>query len=69
MIKKDLLWKSIIKDLFPNFIKYFFKKYEAQVDWSKGFEFLDNPDSYREKKFIPNQLKNIEEPICLQKYF
>ena len=55
MIQKDLLWKAIIKDLFPYFLKYFFGKYEEEVDWTKGFEFLDKE---LEKLFPESKQKN-----------
>jgi hypothetical protein len=41
MISKDILWKGIIKDLFEEFLCYFFSEEIPLIDFSKGFEFLD----------------------------
>ncbi|HFB99648.1 MAG TPA: hypothetical protein ENJ53_02475 [Phaeodactylibacter sp.] len=40
-ISKDLLWKGIIKVLFNPFLHYFYKEYVDEIDFEKGFEFLD----------------------------
>jgi len=41
MARLDLLWKSIIEEFFPHFLEYFFNDYLHQIDFEKGFEFLD----------------------------
>jgi hypothetical protein len=38
----DLLWKEIIEDLFEDFLNFFMPKLYQQVDFSQGYEFLDN---------------------------
>ena len=37
----DQLWKSIIEDLFEEFVHFFFEEDANQIDFSKGYEFLD----------------------------
>jgi hypothetical protein len=34
-------WKEVIEDYFNNFLAFFFPDIHADVDWSKGYEFLD----------------------------
>jgi hypothetical protein len=41
IIGKDVLWKGIIEDLFEDFLHYFFPQYINEIDFSKGYEFLD----------------------------
>ena len=41
IISKDLLWKAIIQELFEDFMAYFYPKTVEQIDFSKGYEFLD----------------------------
>lgn len=41
MKKQDLLWKGIIRELFPWFVQYFFENWQEEIDLSRGFEFLD----------------------------
>lgn len=41
MISKDTLWKGIIEDLAEDFLQFFFPEYVHQMDFSKGFTFLD----------------------------
>jgi predicted transposase/invertase (TIGR01784 family) len=41
MINKDVLWKGIIEDLVEEFVHFFFAEYVDQIDFSKGFVFLD----------------------------
>ena len=38
----DILWKEIIKDLFPEFLEFFMPEIYRDVDLSKGYEFLDS---------------------------
>jgi len=65
---KDTLWKSIIETLIDDFIRYFFPTYAEEIDFERGFEFLDtelqqllpdNPSSKRHAdKLIKAWLKN-----------
>jgi len=41
MITKDILWKSIIEDLFDDFLLCFFPAFSKKVNFKKKFEFLD----------------------------
>ena len=41
IISKDLLWTSIIQELFEDFMVYFYPKEINQIDLSKGYSFLD----------------------------
>ena len=41
MKKQDLLWKGIIRELFPWFVQYFFENWQQEIDLDRGFEFLD----------------------------
>jgi SOS response regulatory protein OraA/RecX len=40
-IRKDILWKGILEDLFEHFLTYFYPNSPEIFDFSKGFEFLD----------------------------
>ncbi len=40
-ISKDALWKGIIDNLWDDFILFFFPILANQVDFSRGFEYLD----------------------------
>ena len=40
-ISKDTLWKGIIENLVDDFIQYFFPEYVKEIDFERGFEFLD----------------------------
>ena len=40
-ISKDALWKGIIESLAEEFIRFFFIDYVDQIDFERGFEFLD----------------------------
>lgn len=37
----DTPWKDILEAYFAQFIAFFFPTADTQIDWSKGFEFLD----------------------------
>jgi hypothetical protein len=37
----DTPWKDILETYFPDFIAFFFPNIYPQIDWNKGFEFLD----------------------------
>ncbi len=41
MTSKDILWKGIIENLIDDFISYFFPAYVEDIDFERGFEFLD----------------------------
>ncbi len=40
-VEQDSAWKDILEDLFPQFLEFFFPEVYRDVDFSKGFEFLD----------------------------
>lgn len=37
----DSPWKEILEQYFPEFMAFFFPAAHAEVDWTKGYEFLD----------------------------
>lgn len=37
----DSPWKEIIEQFFPEFIAFFFPRIYNDIDWSRGYEFLD----------------------------
>jgi len=41
MVSRDTLWKGIIEDLAEEMLLFFFPKYVEEIDFSRGFEFLD----------------------------
>lgn len=41
VISKDTLWKGIIESLAEEFIRFFFTTYIDEIDFERGFEFLD----------------------------
>lgn len=41
MKRNDILWKSILEDIFDDFLKFFFPDADAVFDIEKGFEYLD----------------------------
>ena len=40
-IPKDILWKSLLEDIFPEFLKYFISQADDIFDFSLGVSFLD----------------------------
>lgn len=42
MQKKDILWKSILEDVFEDFLTFFYPESEEIFDFEKGFKFLDS---------------------------
>ncbi|WP_448573507.1 hypothetical protein [Trichothermofontia sp.] len=38
----DSPWKDVLETYFTDFIAFFFSSIYADIDWSKGYEFLDN---------------------------
>lgn len=41
MVNKDALWKGIIEDLVEDFVHFFFSDAVPQIDFDRGFTFLD----------------------------
>lgn len=41
MKRNDILWKSILEDIFDDFLKFFFADAEELFDLERGFEYLD----------------------------
>ena len=37
----DNPWKDILNRYFPDCLEFFFPEIARQIDWSKGYEFLD----------------------------
>jgi Domain of unknown function (DUF4351) len=37
----DTPWKQILESYFPQFMEFFFPAAYSQIDWNRGFEFLD----------------------------
>jgi predicted transposase/invertase (TIGR01784 family) len=42
MKRDDSLWKSLLEDIFDDFLLFFFKENSALFNFEKGFEFLNN---------------------------
>ena len=40
-IRPDVLWKLALKNLMPNFVKFFYRNRYDEVDWTKQMHFLD----------------------------
>ena len=38
----DTPWKQILECYFPQFMAFFFPEADGEIDWSKGFDFLDS---------------------------
>jgi len=62
-VSKDTLWKSIIESLIDDFLWYFFPAYADQIDFERGFEFLDTelqkliPDNPGKKRHADKLIK------------
>ena len=39
--EQDSAWKDVLTDFFPEFIEFFFPEIYAEIDWSRGHQFLD----------------------------
>ncbi len=58
MISRDKLWKGAAKDLFEDLVRLFFAAYIGLIDFSKGFEFLEQemaqiaPDSDTSRRVV-----------------
>ncbi|MCP4702331.1 MAG: hypothetical protein GY862_36545, partial [Gammaproteobacteria bacterium] len=37
----DSPWKEVLEQYFEEFIRFFFPRIHALIDWEKGYEFLD----------------------------
>lgn len=37
----DSAWKDVLTDFFPEFIQFFFPDIYAEIDWTRGYQFLD----------------------------
>jgi hypothetical protein len=37
----DSPWKDILEAYFPDFLQFFFPQIHAEVDWNRGYGFLD----------------------------
>lgn len=63
MISKDILWKGIIEDLFEDFLGFFYPEKVHEVDFDKGFEFLDKelhqifPDNDSKSRYADKLVK------------
>ena len=55
MVTQDRLWKAIIQENFDEFLRYFFKEYVDQINFDKGFDFLDKE---LQKLFPESEQKN-----------
>jgi predicted transposase YdaD len=40
-VPRDILWKGILEDFFPDFLQYFFSNANEIFDFEKGVQFLD----------------------------
>jgi hypothetical protein len=48
----DSPWKEILEKYFPEFLQFFFPKAYKDIDWNKGYEFLDKELQKITKKAI-----------------
>ena len=37
----DSPWKELIRLFFPDFLRFFFPKIHADIDWERPYDFLD----------------------------
>lgn len=56
----DRLWKEVIEHLFEDFCHFFLADLAKDVDFKKGFEFLD-------QEFSKIELKSVEKKRCVDK--
>jgi predicted transposase YdaD len=40
-VPRDLLWKGVLEDFFPDFLRYFIKNADESFDFDRGVQFLD----------------------------
>jgi hypothetical protein len=63
MQTNDILWKNAIEDFFEDFMHFFFIKDAHLIDFSKGYEFLDQelaqlfPESVGSKRYVDKLVK------------
>jgi len=67
----DSPWKDILESYFPEFMEFFFPKAYKEIDWDKGYDFLDKElqkivrDAEIERKYVDKlarvRLKNGSE--------
>jgi predicted transposase YdaD len=63
MQTNDILWKSVIEDFFEDFMFFFFSKDANLIDFSRGYEFLDQelaqlfPESVSTKRYVDKLVK------------
>lgn len=59
----DSPWKEAIEHYFPDFMQFYFPEAAVQIDWSKGYEFLDqelralSQDAELGKRFVDKLVK------------
>jgi hypothetical protein len=53
----DSPWKDILEHYFEAFLQLFFPALHAQVDWTKGYEFLDRcaPGKAKRRRVAPDR--------------
>jgi len=39
--RDDLIWKSVLEEVFEDFLRFFFAEADSLFDIDKGFEYLD----------------------------
>ena len=40
-MRTDSFWKKVLEELFADFLKFFFPDIHKDIDFSKGYQFLD----------------------------
>ncbi len=40
-VSQDSVWKDVIEELFEDFLAFFFPQMHRDIDYSKGYDFLD----------------------------
>ena len=59
----DSPWKDVVETYLPEFIAFFFPDAYSQIDWKRGFEFLDQElrqvvrDAELGKRFVDKLVK------------
>jgi len=59
----DSPWKEILEKYFPEFIEFFFPKAYKDIDWSKGYEFLNKElqqitkDALKGRRYVDTLVK------------
>ena len=60
---QDELWKDVIEELFPQFLSFFAPDLAQEVDWERGYEFLDKelhqiaPESEERTRYVDRLIK------------